>query len=97
MPNQLTKLLQDQLSVWPLATANYRSLKNARMREITLDGLAVRLQHNPARILSTAAEIDEASLKARPCFLCAANRPPEQLSMRFAGRKGMEYDITVNP
>ena len=97
MPNQLTKLLQDQLSVWPLATANYRSLKNARMREITLDGLAVRLQHNPARILSTAAEIDEASLKARPCFLCAANRPPEQLSMRFDGRKGREYDITVNP
>ena len=36
---ELRKFIKDQLSVWPLAAANYRSLKSVRTRELTVGGL----------------------------------------------------------
>ena len=93
----IEKFVSDQLSQWPLAASSYRALKAAETRELEVGGLTVRLQHNPARIRSTAAKVDAASLKARKCFLCAANRPAEQRSLRFEGRKGRVYDILLNP
>ncbi len=93
----IAKFISDQLSQWPLASANFRSLKSVQTRELEVGGLKVRLQHNPGRIRSTAAKVDAASLKARRCFLCAENRPPEQRSLRFEGRKGRKYEILLNP
>ena len=93
----IRKFVNDQLSVWPMAAANFRALKNVETREMEIDGLRVRLQHNPARIRSSAAKVDTASLKARRCFLCASNRPEEQKSLLFEGRKGRKYDILINP
>ena len=93
----LDKFVRDQLSVWPLAAANFRALKDARTRELTVGGLTVRIQHNPARIRSSAAKVDKASIQARSCFLCADARPAEQLALKFEGRKGRKYDILVNP
>ena len=95
--HQISKFISDQLSVWPLASSNFRSLKNAEIREMEVGGLKVRCQHNPERIRSSAARVDSTSIKARKCFLCAENRPPEQSSMQFEGRKGRKYDILVNP
>ena len=91
------KFISDQLSVWPGASASYRRLKDVELRNLELGGLKVRLQHNPARICSTAARTDAASVSARPCFLCASNRPEEQMAMRFEGRKGRLYHILLNP
>lgn len=91
------KFVGDQLSVWPLAAANFRALKNVETRTLNVNGLEVRLQHNPGRIKSSAAKVDKASLKARKCFLCAENRPQEQQSIKFEGRKGRKYDILINP
>ena len=93
----IRKFVQDQLSVWPLAAANFRALKQVRTRSLDIGGLSVRLQHNPARIRSTAAKTDPGSVRARPCFLCADARPAEQVSLKFEGRKGRKYDILVNP
>ncbi len=93
----IDKFVHNQLSVWPLAAANFRALKNAETRTLTVGGLQVRLQHNPARIRSSAAKVDKSSIAARKCFLCAENRPAEQMSMQFEGRKGRKYDILVNP
>ena len=93
----LRKFVRDQLSVWPLAAANFRALKQVRTRSMEIGGLAVQLQHNPGRIVSSAAKLDAASLRARKCFLCAEARPAEQRNLRFEGRKGREYDILVNP
>lgn len=93
----LDNFTNDQLSRWPLARDNYRALKNASVRTMVLGGLQVTLQFNPARIVSTAAKVDAASVQKRKCFLCRDNRPSGQISMRFDGRKGKKYDILVNP
>ena len=93
----IEKFVGDQLSVWPLAAANFRALKNVETRSLTVGGLEVRLQYNPARIRSSAAKVDKASLQARKCFLCAENRPPEQRHLEFEGRKERKYDVLINP
>ena len=73
----ISKFVNDQLSRWPLACENFRALKNVHVRELSVGGLTVRVQHNPARIISSAARTDAASLNVRPCFLCRDNRPKE--------------------
>ena len=93
----IDKFFSDQLSVWPLASSNYRKVKDAERRSMDIGGLKVTLQHNPERIISTAADVDDASVGARPCFLCEENRPKEQTFLKFEGRKGREYQIVVNP
>ena len=50
-------------------------------------------QFNPARLVSTGAKIDKATLAKRPCFLCEKNRPGEQIVLPF----GDGFDILVNP
>ena len=95
--DQLAKFIQDQLSVWPFAAANFRALKSMRVRTVKVGGLESKLQFNPGRIASSTAETDEATLAARPCFLCEKNRPPEQFHLKFEGRKGRRYNIQVNP
>lgn len=94
---QLEKFIKDQLSVWPLASANFRALKTVRTRELTVGGLKCKVQHNPERIYSTSADTAPEAIAARPCFLCAENRPPEQFHIKFEGRKGRMYNIQVNP
>ncbi len=91
------KFVRDQLSRWPLACENFRALKNVQVREMEAGGLTVRLQHNPARMISSAAKLDKADIAKRRCFLCRENRPPEQIMMKFEGRKGKKYHILVNP
>ena len=93
----LQKFINDQLSIWPAVSSAFRDLKSAHIRYLDVCGLTVTLQHNPARITSTTASIDPASIKARPCFLCAENEPPLQMRMNFDGRKGRAYNIQVNP
>jgi len=95
--DQLNKFIQDQLSVWPLAAANFRALKSMRVRELKVGGLDAKIQFNPSRIASSTAKIDEASLAARACFLCEEHRPAEQFHLKFEGRKGRRYNIQVNP
>ena len=93
----ISGFISGQLSRWPLCCANYRALKNVSVKTLTVGGLQVRVQFNPARAISSAAKLDKASIAARPCFLCRENRPAEQSKIRFEGRKGKKYDILVNP
>lgn len=91
------KFVRDQLSRWPLACENYRALKNVQVREVEVGGLIVKLQFNPARIVSSAARLSKEAIAARKCFLCRENRPQEQMLVKFDGRKGKKYHILVNP
>lgn len=91
------KFIKDQLSVWPLAAANFRALKTASQRSLEVGGLTVVLQHNPSRIASSTAKTDEESISARPCFLCLENEVPEQMHAAHEGRKGKRYNIQINP
>lgn len=91
------KFTGDQLSRWPLACDNFRALKNVMTREMEVGGLKVTLQHNPARMISSAAKLTKAEIAKRKCFLCRENRPQEQIMLKFEGRKGKKYHILLNP
>lgn len=86
-----------QLSVWSLAGDNFKALEKVSVREVSVGGLTVRLQFNPARMISSAAKLTKEEIARRRCFLCEKNRPAEQSRMDFLGRKGHEYHILVNP
>ena len=91
------KFVGDQLSRWPLACENFRALKNVKVREMEAGGLTVKLQFNPARIVSSAAKLKKEDIAGRKCFLCRDNRPKEQIMLKFDGRKNKKYHILVNP
>lgn len=95
--NKIHKFVGDQLSRWPLACDNFRALKNVSVREVEINGLTVKLQFNPARMVSSAAKLTKEDIAKRRCFLCRENRPAEQIMMKFEGRKGKKYHILVNP
>ena len=84
--NVLHKLLGDQLSVWPLAAANYRAVKTAQLRKMQVGGLEVTVQHNPGRVNSVLASSEKPSREQ--CVLCEKNRPKAQQIIRFEARKG---------
>ena len=97
MMQEIRKFIQDQLSVWPLAAANFRALKSIRSKKLTVFGLPCRVEFNPERVISSTADTSPEAIAARPCFLCAKHRPPEQFHLPFEGRKGRKYHIQVNP
>ena len=86
-------LLQRQLADWETAGNNYAALAGVRVKELDVDGTLYKVQFNPARIVSSGAKVDAKSIKARKCFLCPVNLPPQQEGVPFAGH----YSILVNP
>lgn len=85
--------VEEQCTSWEVAHNNFEALAKIQTRELTVGKETVRLQYNPARIVSSTAKIDEDSLQKRPCFLCSSNRPPQQAAIPF----GDDYEILVNP
>lgn len=94
---ELNKFIKDQLSVWQLASSNFRALKTAPSREVDVFGLKCRIQYNPRRVISSTADTSPAAIASRKCFLCADNRPKEQFHLGFEWRKGRNYHIQINP
>ena len=86
-------LLRRQKETWPLLRAGYEGLSGVLTRSIEMDGFAVRVQRNPARIVSSSANVDPESIGRRRCFLCPANLPAEQRGILFAG----SYLVLCNP
>lgn len=89
-------LINRQLAVWQQASDNFKALANVGVKEVTVGGFPVKVQFNPARIVSSAAKVDPKTIKERKCFLCGANRPEIQEGLPFAG-KNMEYTVLINP
>ncbi|MBE6230500.1 MAG: DUF4922 domain-containing protein [Bacteroidales bacterium] len=89
-------LIDRQLAVWQQAKDNFAALANVGVKEITVGGFPVKVQFNPARIVSSAAKVDPKTIKERKCFLCGANRPEIQEGLPFAGKKA-EYVVLINP
>ena len=86
------KLFNDQMLTWPEVRDAYSRLSAAITREIDADGDRFIIQHNPARVRSSAARLDREAIASRPCFLCRDNRPGQQLSLDFG-----DMEILVNP
>jgi len=77
------QLFKEQIKIWPLAENNYKALQNVISKELLIDGVRIVLQCNPARIVSSTANINKGAIQARPCFLCEKNRPSEQNGLPF--------------
>lgn len=89
----LMRFFNRQLQVWDDVRQRYRDLEGVQTRELVSDTLTMTVQWNPARIASTGAKIDAKSIAERPCFLCAKNRPAEQMHRVIDGK----YELLVNP
>ena len=82
-----------QLAEWPVARENYQSFGKTERRSMQLGDLVIGLQHNPARIVSTAAKTDAKTLSERTCFLCKKNRPKQQIGIDIAE----DWELLLNP
>ena len=82
-----------QLEVWDDARRRYRELSRVETRELQADSFTLRLQYNPARIVSTGASISKQDISKRPCFLCEPQRPQVQMHKVIDG----SYELLVNP
>ena len=71
--DQIHKFVGDQLSRWTLACENFRALKNVRVREMDAGGLTVKLQFNPARIVSSAAKTSKEEKDSQYICKCYDN------------------------
>lgn len=71
-------LFKSQLKSWKLMKNNYESLKSVQTKSFWFEGFKIEAQFNSGRIKSTSANVDEASVKSRKCFLCPENLPEEQ-------------------
>jgi len=89
---QIRALLAEQKKSWSLARTNYAGLKTVRTKSFDFGDFEVKVQFNPARIVSSGAKVDAKTIAERKCFLCAKNRPVAQTSID-AG----DYLILVNP
>ena len=89
----LARFFNRQLEKWDEARQHFWDLQQVETRELNCDEHQLRLQFNPARILSTAARVDARSLNERPCFLCAKNRPEKQMAKFIDNR----FELLVNP
>lgn len=91
--SKVNEFIDRQLSQWPMAAKNFAALQDVKLKEFDVDGMHIKVQFNPARIVSSAAKVDTNSIKERKCFLCAENRPGEQIARPWGGK----YEILVNP
>ena len=88
--SSISRFFNRQLEKWDDARHRFRDLKHVETKKLSEE---VRLQFNPARIVSTGAKIDKKTLGERPCFLCDKNRPKEQMSQQIDER----FQLLVNP
>ena len=88
--SSISRFFNRQLEVWTDARHRFRDLKHVETRQFSD---LLKLQWNPARIVSTGAKIDKKTLGERPCFLCDKNRPKEQMSKQIDEK----FHLLVNP
>jgi len=86
-------LLLQQKAVWPLCSKGYNSLDSVEVRNFEFDGFNIKVQFNPGRIVSSAAKVDDKSIKERKCFLCFNHLPEEQKGVLYKNN----YLILCNP
>ena len=83
-----------ELQNWAQARERYEALASqVQKRDLPFGDSSISVQWNHARVVSTGARIDKASIAARPCFLCDENRPKEQHALMIRHH----YQVLINP
>ncbi len=86
---RLNRFFHLQLAQWQEAARRFDDLNRAQTRSLG----SLCIQFNPARMVSTGARTNKGAIAERPCFLCAKNRPQEQIVQPFDER----FDFLINP
>ena len=91
----LNSAMERQLAVWPEVKQRFEELDTKVLtRQLETEGdLKIAVQYNPARIRSTGAKVDKASIASRSCFLCQDNQPEVQMHFNHYGK----YQFCINP
>ncbi|KAA6335528.1 hypothetical protein EZS27_016249 [termite gut metagenome] len=93
MKASVQHLFDDQLATWETIRNSYDALTQVKEKALDVNGYIYKVQFNPARIVSSAAKVDDKSIRERKCFLCPNNLRSEQKRIAFNGH----YSILVNP
>ena len=86
-------LFARQMEVSPEIRETFMNLKKVITESVECGNFRIDIQHNPARIRSTNADIRKESITARKCFLCPQQLKENQIAEKWDDR----YFITVNP
>ena len=99
-PAEVEDFFQSEKKNWSDAATCYEALTGVQTKPLpsklyTLHSKlsVLTAQWNPARIVSTGANISKQAIEKRPCFLCDSNRPAEQHALPVLG----QYQLLVNP
>jgi hypothetical protein len=87
------QLLIDNMQAWDMLRRNVEELRRVRVKTFPFDGFSIKAQFNPARLASVSAATDPSAILRRRCFLCDANRPPEQQELDL----GDDFKLLCNP
>jgi len=90
---RVAALYAEQQASWPRLGEAVAGLAEVEYKRLAVRGSEVLAQFNPQRIVSTAARVDAAAIRERPCFLCADHLPPEEKGIAF----GQDFVILCNP
>ena len=106
-PAEVEEFFQSEKKNWPEAAARYKALSGVQTRVLNVqcstpkgsrakcenEVAMFNVQWNPARMVSTGADVSKQALQKRPCFLCDSNRPAEQHALSVM----QQYQLLVNP
>ena len=94
-PAEIEDFFPSEKKNWPDAAARYEALSGVQTKVLAEEQKlsTFTAQWNPARIVSTGADVSKQALQKRPCFLCDSNRPAEQHALPVL----QQYQLLVNP
>ncbi|MBR5018047.1 MAG: DUF4922 domain-containing protein [Bacteroidales bacterium] len=93
----MNAMFSRELALGGRAAVHYAALEKVEHRAMPVDGLDAVLFFNPGRVASVMAQVDEETLRHRPCFLCPEGIGPEQLTLDWESAYGNGWWIRVNP
>jgi hypothetical protein len=93
MINEIEDLFERQTRAWPQLAQGIEGVARAQTRPVRIDWFDVFIRHLPHRMTSTTASVARESVAKRPCFLCAANLPPEEEGLQLDD----DFTIYCNP
>jgi hypothetical protein len=93
LPGKLDALQEQQKETWQFCSNGYMSLETCQIKVFEFKDFIIKVQYNPARIISTSAGVDSKSINDRKCFLCYANLPEGQKGIGYKNN----YLILCNP
>ncbi len=94
LQKEIDRLFVSQQNDWAQLKTSIEQLNNVKTKSLKWgNDVYVRIQYNPARMVSASAKTDKANIEKRPCFLCGDNRPKEQKGIPFLDK----YIVLINP